>query len=230
MPVTKLTMKRLVDIPDHTHLPANWKAQEIVLARLAYYTDSQGRLNFRFSQLNYYKISDVAVFLNLLKKGALPSPLPPATSNSHVNPLEIPVRTWCHVVVTFEDGMPIRFRAGGPAITSKEDYHSDNCDLRHFASDLTPLPSTPGEGCQFASFSVANRGKDEHQLFNLHLELEQDGQRGWLEVALDPDVPDDGGTIPPFIDPFTGEAPANLEPGPPVARPAWRKFRGGDEA
>jgi len=235
MSAPEVTLTALHPIPDDSHLPGNWAAQEIILARLSYYTDARGRLNFRFSEISYYNITSIATFLDGLKNGTLPQPLPPATSRQRKHSLEIPVRTWCYVVVTFEPGLPMRFRSGGPAITAKEDYDYDNCGLKHYKSDLTALPTVPREDCAIAYFCVVDRDQDEHHYFNFHLELEQDGNRGWLEICLDPDVPDDGGTIPPLFPP--------AEPGEPAAQPAepvepsatlrgaptggWRKFTRG---
>lgn len=113
------------------------------------------------------------------------------------------MREYCWVFITLDGNKAMRFRSKGSAITAKENYGVNNCALVHFDRDFTQLPDPPGDGCFAAAFAVVSRGGNpgvDHNFINLHLELEQAGGRGWLEIALDPDVPDDGGT-PPFIGP-----------------------------
>jgi hypothetical protein len=187
-------------LPSDWDPPENWNPKETVLAVLTYEVVDQ-RLLFKFKSKGYYATANIGAFVENLQGGrslgemkAPPTPLP----SEH--PLEIWVRDQCYVVVALDPDCEMRFRAGGPGITSKEQYRKKNCGLVQIDKDGAVLPSDlPGPDCQIAYFAVVYRDKAERHHFTFHLDLLQDGDRGWLEVGIDPDVPDDGGGIP-FVD------------------------------
>lgn len=114
-----------------------------------------------------------------------------------MSPLDIYVGAPCYVVVELDPAWNWQFRADGPAVTTKEPYGDHNCCLRHVSANGDLLPgAAPGEdGCRIAFFSVTNRPKHSHPHFNYHVEfLMPDGRK--VPLIIDPDVPNDGGSIP----------------------------------
>lgn len=201
-------------------LPTGWKAKEIILVELSF-QQSGGRLSFTSSPIYPFHYDangvDPAVFEAFVKDCALnglPTTLPsPRPTQERRTPLDIVVRNPCHVVVLLNRTLPWRFRSSGPAITTKSNYGRDNCRVKHLRETGEILPDDgPGRfQCQTAYFSVLRRGYFERQRFNFHVEFDQgprmDGSGGnWppLEVAIDPDVPDDGGGFPasPWRSPY----------------------------
>lgn len=198
-----IPLKKIFEIPGADHIPNEWKPFEFVVANLTYEYFSNGIIDFNFDSVKYYSGGDFEAFVAALKSHHLPAPNVPPKPAETIHPLEIVVREYCWVFVTLDVNKRMRFRSRGSAITAKENYGINNCALVHFDRDFTQLPDPPGDGCFAAAFAVVSRGLSpgvDHNFINLHLELEQTGGRGWLEIALDPDVPDDGGT-PPYLGP-----------------------------
>lgn len=114
-----------------------------------------------------------------------------------MSPLDIYVGAPCYVVVELDPAWNWQFRTDGPAVTTKEPYGDHNCCLRHVSKGGDLLPgAAPGEdGCRIAFFSVTYRQKFSHPHFNYHVEfLMPDGSK--VPMIIDPDVPNDGGSIP----------------------------------
>lgn len=195
-----IPLKNIHELLGKEHIPHDWKPSEFVVANLSYEYFSNGTLDFKFDSVKYYSGDDLGKFIAAIQTNSLPAPNPPAVPMDTVHPLEIVVREYCWVLITLDPNRKMRFRSKGAAITAKENYGVNNCGLVHFERDFTTLPNPPGEFCYAAAFAVVSRNNMvgvDHNFINIHIELEQGGGRGWLEIALDPDVPDDGGSPPP---------------------------------
>jgi hypothetical protein len=181
-------------------IPEGWKPDEVVVATMTYDVDGNHRLNFQLSDVAYYPGADVDEVIALLLRGSLPSGEHRVPQVAAQSPLEIWIYHRCWVLVALDPNRPWRFRAGGPAITSKERYGHKSCQLRQTDSNGKEMnPDLPGPDGRLAYFAICYRDKGEpgqRQRFTFHLDVEQDQGRGWLEIGIDPDVPDDGGGVP----------------------------------
>ena len=208
-------------------IPPYWQPKETVVARLTH-DGAGGLMNFRLEDAEIYDVGDPVALIRDLNGANPTSPNHTRPPVAAAHPMEIWVRDPCYVVVMLERNGYVRFRAGGPAITSKEDYSDDNCALVHVSADYKILPDrAPGPDCYFAYFSLYQRGKWERQSFNFHLELWQDKNRGWLEISIDPDIPDDGGGVPFPVGPKRAprQSPKAKPKGPAAVRKAAKAPR-----
>jgi hypothetical protein len=185
--------------------PSNWEPLEIVYSRYSFEATARG---IRF----FSEPSSVVVDMNLqellaalLENGGANASR--ANSGHHVQPrpgmapatpLDILVRKPCLVVVELDPSKDWRFRRGDVALTSKADYENDNCALRHIYADGSLGSDPPADrGCRIIVFAVVRREDGERQSFNFHVELQQQGGE-WMEIVIDPDVPNTGGGFPIF--------------------------------
>src|SRR5690348_16897351 len=100
---------------------------EIIVSKLKMSIDGD-EVQFVFESVNKYPIVDVIGLIRSLNTGkGGPKAKKPERSRLRVeHPLEIWVRDPCYVVVMLDPKGPLRFRASGPAITTKVDCGDDN--------------------------------------------------------------------------------------------------------
>lgn len=178
-----LEQKRGLD-PDYT-----------VLVRLSFVQD-ENRWEINLSDAEIHQEKDIGKFLRSLMKDPHPKPVTiKKPSPDAPRALGIPVDAPANVVVVLDTDTAWRFRKGKPAITAKGDYGDSNWGSWHVDEDGEPVDTFPA-GCKIAYFSVVNRPSAPHpqaiQSFNFHLELQQEDLR-WVEIIIDPDVPEVGG-------------------------------------
>lgn len=182
--------------------PAEWEPIEIIYSRYTY-TASGSSIEFSAQPSSCVVPSrDIERFIDRLRRGEAPdcseTLTPEDAGMSNATPLDIWVRERCYVVVELDPDRDWQFRRRDVALTAKADYEHDNCGLRHVLPDGSRTPDGPGvEGCRIIYFAVVRREAKERQSFNFHVELRQGGT-GWLELAIDPDVPNTGSGFPLF--------------------------------
>lgn len=171
-------------VPDYT-----------ILVRLSFF--NEGNIwNIKLSDAEIHHENDIRKFLKNLLKDPHPKPVTiKKPSDERPRALGIPVDAPANVVIVLDTDTAWRFRKGKPAITAKGDYGDSNWGSWHVDEDGEPVDIFPA-GCKIAYFSVANRPAlpNPHavQSFNFHLELQQEDRR-WVEIIIDPDVPEVGG-------------------------------------
>lgn len=189
-------------------LPKTWEPEEILLSGLTFeYTN--GFAQFILSDAEVYvpeKGADIGRQVARCMSGQL-AKATPATRSPDADRwswLAIPSRRSALVIVRLEGRTQWRFRAGGPAITAKSDPRADTFGPWNFTPDGNSLAAGSEADCMMVAFAVVRRGVHETQSFNFHIELLQrddGGERKWLEVIIDPDVPETGTNGFPFINP-----------------------------
>jgi hypothetical protein len=173
--------------------PPNWKATETLVVRMTFDEAGQ-RLLFNLTDAEVFENvqtkDDLRLFLpQLANGGTTPNGRRPPDPGVP-SPLGVAVRNPTNLIVVLDDAS-WQFRSTGPAVTAKADKQGDNYGSWHVDRNGVLLDDTPA-GCRIACFLVARRAdNDVVQKFNFHLSLLQGGGR-WLEIIIDPDVPETG--------------------------------------
>lgn len=193
-------------------LPYGWVPEEILVTRLSFSYGVDHLPKFSLSDAVVYDydpaVPTMDAFVAQLHSGNPPTPKPQSRAPvlQRARWLGVPIKYASVVVVILEGQTKWQFRASGPAITAKSDPRADTFGPRHYNAGGQPLPDhAPGAGCKVMAFAVVRRGKFEVQSFNFHLDLQQAPDNApdpkWLEIAIDPDVPETGPDGFPFIQP-----------------------------
>ncbi|MDO8377998.1 nucleotide synthetase [Phenylobacterium sp.] len=186
-----------------TNPPPNFKAMEVVYAR--YTLAAMGKkLRFWAEQSGVFQGGTLD---DLLAQRCGPTPTDVVTVPKVANgggaggrPItdrDVLVDMPCFLVMELSPDWDWQFRTQDVGVTSKEDYNDDNCDLWHINPDGARSRRTPnGNDCRLVVFSAVRRQAQERQKFNLHIEVVQSPNDS-VEIIIDPDVPNNGGTFEP---------------------------------
>lgn len=192
-------------------LPPDWVPEEIILCQYDLAISEQppsiwptmptGCLVYDSGAWNP---DDIDGFMRAATGGAPPGGVPRALDPSLACPTDTP---WdpiidgkrCWIVLSLNSEVNWQYPRRSPGITMKSDYVGNNRSVRYLAPDgetviLSDIPAM--DGTLVAAFAVTARRAYERQRFNVHVELRGDDRFGPMSITFDPDVGNNGGSIP----------------------------------
>ncbi|WP_332658742.1 nucleotide synthetase [Brevundimonas sp.] len=189
-----------------TKMDASWKAIEIIYTR---YTRDPADPTKVISSPGSYVVcpgnepqAGLRKFLNSrLNDEKLPPPV--CTRKKHCKdplktkplPVDIYVGVPSYIVIELDKDTGWTFRKNHPGITAAANYGNANGALRHVRRNVPDDgPNGPtSDDCRIIYFSATQREEFEHQKFHCHINF---GSLAADPVAIDPDIPNDGGKFP----------------------------------
>lgn len=192
------------------HLPLvmeeSWKAIEIIYTR--YTRDPADPAKVISSPGSYVvcpKGDPETALRDFLDSRLNDEPLPPpiCTRKKHCKdplktkplPIDIYLGVPSYVVIELDKATGWTFRKNHPGITAAGNYGTANGALRHVRRNAPhDGPNGPiSDDCRILYFSATQREEFEHQQFHCHIDF---GAFVADPVAVDPDIPNDGGKFP----------------------------------
>ena len=204
------------ELPDHLPGVEPVKIQYITYSRYTFDADDRLKIYSDIASLRWDLSKtpmSIGDFVNSVLAGEIPDGGSPAPQRyqppNACSTLDIVASEYSYVVIQLDNALSWRFSCKSAALSSVKDYGFEYVQLRHIGPDGALLPSTAGANCQLIVFSALGRSKERDEAegyarhFNVHVEIDQPGY--WpgtskrydpIQLIIDPDIPNDGGSIP----------------------------------